>query len=123
MNPAIPPWVQYVWAAAGITVALGGVVWILFIFWPYLRWSKAVMRESLEIGKRTAAHLDQLQNELTPVIEDLRTAVADAKDMLHELRGEHFDRMVKAVESIPQKIDELAKKAEAKAISKMVDSL
>ena len=133
VQSAIPVWLQWAWALAGLIIAAGGFVWILGIFWPYLRWSKKMMVMSYELGDKTANHLDKLQGELTPVIDDLKVAVKDVRQIVSDLREKELEKIVtiidkisknggiedtfEAIRSIPKKLDE-AIKSEKKNIMK-----
>lgn len=98
----IPVWLQWAWALAGLIIAAGGFIWILGIFWPYLRWSKRMMIRSYELGEKTAAHLDQLQKDLEPVIRDLKDAVADAKGIASDLKTNELDKISKVLDKISE---------------------
>jgi hypothetical protein len=124
----IPTWLQWAWALAGLVIAAGGFVWILGIFWPYLRWSKRVMRQSLELGQQTAGILQQVQRELDPVIKDVKAVAADVRAMVAEFRKANdlekiskaldklatngaLDATLKAIQSLPAKLDALTKRS------------
>ena len=125
VQSAVPAWLQIVWALAGIGVAVGGFLWIVFVFYPYLKWTKRMMQASFDLGVKTTGHLDKLQADLAPVIGDLRAAVSDAREIVKELREKELEKIVKAldklssngsldetlkaIQSLPGKLDELLK--------------
>lgn len=40
----LPVWCSWVWfIIAAVLFPIGGLCWILFIFWPYIKWSKRFM--------------------------------------------------------------------------------
>lgn len=92
-------------------------------------------RKGLELGKKTAEHLDRLQADLSPVLGDLKAAVKDAHAIMKELRGNElekiskvfgdgsFERALKAIEAIPEKIDSLVTKMEKKGVDSMIDKI
>lgn len=94
VHSKIPDWLQISWALAGIGVALGGLVWIVFIFWPYLRWSKKVMQKSLEIGEKTSEILRDVQEELSGVLSDVSEVTKSIREIIEDDRIEQaLDRL------------------------------
>jgi hypothetical protein len=59
-------------------------------------------RRALEIGDRTAQHIDRLQSELTPVLTDLKSAVANAKVMLEEVRSKDLDKIQRVLSDLTE---------------------
>lgn len=59
-------------------------------------------RRALEIGDQTANHIDRLQNELTPVLTDLKSAVANAKVMLEEVRSKDLDKIQRVLSDLTE---------------------
>lgn len=102
MNTAqvLPGWVQWAWALAGLGVALGGLCWILFIFWPYLKWSRGMMQQSFNLGAESAAHLKQLQTELSPVIAALQKTVADVRTAAADFQEKELKGIAANLEKI-----------------------
>jgi len=121
MNNAIPAWLQIAWAIGGVTVAVGGILWIGLIFYPYLKLTRSVMLESLELGKKTADVLGELQKELAPMVTDAKELVREAKELWKE-RG-RAERAIDAIASIPGKIDELVVKLEKKKVDDIISGL
>ena len=104
---AIPAWLQIAWAVAGLCVAVGGAVWILFIFLPYLTWTRRIMRESLELGRSTAKTLETLKQGIAPVVEDLKGLVADARRATGKLGDHDIEHTLRSIQALPRKLDEV----------------
>jgi hypothetical protein len=110
-----------VWAIASVGAFTGGVVWILVIFWPYLRWSRRMMLTSLSLAEDTARILKDVQARIEPLIEDGKVILKESRQVLETLRArdlgkvekilaqlaEHdrLDRFVEAVEKIGDKLE------------------
>lgn len=121
MNYSLPPWAQIMWLCCAVTAVLGGAVWIIAVFFPYLIWTKKIMSRSLELGEKTASMIGKIQDELAPILDDLRETVHSARQIIPDKA--RADRVLAALESVPVKIDELAKKAENRGISEMIDKI
>lgn len=123
----IPAWLQWAWALAGLLIAAGGVFWILGIFWPYLRWSRKVMQQSLELGSQTAETIQKVHKELDPVIANIKAVAVDVQAMVAEFRQSNdlekiskaldkiatnggLEETLKAIQAIPAKLDALTKR-------------
>lgn len=102
LQTALPPWLQIAWACAGVATLLGGFIWIMFIFWPYLRWSKKMMLDSFTLGQETAKEIHRLQEETKPLIEDARRLLES-------------DKLDKATAAITRLADALSAPVEAAA--------
>jgi len=117
----LPLWFQCIWALASVGAFTLGIVWILVIFWPYLRWSRRMMITSLDLAKDTAKILKDVQARIEPLIEDGRAILKESRQVLETLRArdlgkvekilaqlsEHgrLDRFVAAVEKIGDKLE------------------
>lgn len=97
VQSAVPSWLQIAWACAGIGTLFGGFAWIVFIFWPYLRWSKRMMVDSYLLGQKTAERLAELQVQTKPLIDDARKLVDDARKYME---GGDLARVTKALERL-----------------------
>lgn len=73
---------------------------MLFIMWPYLRWTRRMMQQSFDLGAATAGHLKKLQEELTPVITDLKKAVADVRGAAEDFQKGTLKRIEDSLEKI-----------------------
>jgi hypothetical protein len=123
MNPtqSLPTWLQYAWAFGGVTVAVGGVFWVACIFYPYLKLTRRVMLESLELGKKTATLLDQIQTDLSPIITKMWALVRDAGELMQH--RDRVEKIIAAIEELPKKLDELVHRAEKKGIDDIIDRI
>jgi hypothetical protein len=54
-------------------------------------------RRALEIGEKTASNLDMFKRDLTPVLDDLKSAVGNAKAVLEEFRTKDLDKIQKVL--------------------------
>lgn len=94
----IPSWLQWAWAIAGLGVAAGGLVWILFIFWPYLRWSRRMMIRSFELASDTSKVLERIKLEVSPLIEDAASAIYEVRRMVHDVNeNRKLDRAIEGI--------------------------
>jgi len=85
---AVPAWLQILWACCGIFTLIGGFIWILVIFYPYIRWSRRFMiearTESVELMEMLVRRIERLQAEILPLVADARHVVDRVKEMLEE---------------------------------------
>lgn len=101
VQSAIPAWLQWAWALAGLGIAGGGLVWILGIFWPYLRWSKRMMLQSYELGHRTAEAIGRIQDRIEPIIEKADKVLVDLRALVGDVRTRREpERAVAALERL-----------------------
>lgn len=101
VQSAVPAWLQICWAIAGLAVAVGGALWIAFIFYPYIKWTKRIMLESLVLGQETAKILETLKREIDPMILDLRGVVKDVREMVHGFKDRHdLEKVAAALDQI-----------------------
>ena len=84
VQPVLPTWLQWGWALAGLGVAVGGLCWILLIFWPYLRWSKVMTMRLYDLSKDTAKTLQQFREQIEPVIRTADKVVGDVERIIRE---------------------------------------
>lgn len=96
-------------------------------------------REGLEVGKRTAKHIDHLQKELRGILTDVREIVGPVRSLIEDLKRQKVGKVVEfierlsndgsiekiagAVESIGDRIHKAIEKVEKGAVDKMVDKL
>lgn len=94
----LPRWFQFAWGGCSIAMMIAAYVWAIFVLWPYIRLTRRLMLQSLEIGKETVGLMKELRkqiedgwkNEAKPVWEDTKTLVKDARA--------HLDRVSKKPE-------------------------
>lgn len=68
---ALPLWMQYMWAVAGLLMLMLAVCWTLFIFWPYLRRSEKKHNYSIKLAEEAKKDLAEAQTKLTDAITKL----------------------------------------------------
>ena len=67
----LPVWLNLIWMSLSALTLIGALIWTLFIFWPYLKVTKAMQIESLKLGKESNDALQKMQGEFIPVLKDL----------------------------------------------------
>lgn len=107
---ALPMWLQWAWGLAGCLAFVGALVWVFAIFWPYIKWTRKVMKKSLDLGNETATLLRDFQHEAAPVLKDGREVVQEVKRLI-EKHG--LEKTLEAIREIPEKLDRLARKPDA----------
>lgn len=96
-------------------------------------------REGLNVGKKTANHIDLLQKELRGILTDVRDIVGPVKELVGDLKGQKTDKVVQfidklskdgsvekiagALESIGDRIHRALEKVEKGAVERMVDKI
>ena len=81
-------WLQWAWGLAGVFAFFGAIAYVLCIFWPYLRWTRAMMVRSFELALRTANLLATIQERIGPLIDAIETLVNRIKRILDEIEPE-----------------------------------
>jgi hypothetical protein len=85
MNPSF-------WLAASFYAIAG--VWTLFVAWPFMRDTRHAAVTGLRLSIHTSEALDAIVSEVRALASELRACTADVD-------RERFNKLLKAVESIP----------------------
>jgi uncharacterized protein YoxC len=96
-------------------------------------------REGLNVGKKTAEHIDHLQKELRGILTDVRDVVGPVKALVDDLKRQKTGKVIEfieklstdgsvekiagALESIGDRIHKAFEKVEKGAVDKMVDKI
>jgi len=120
MTTALPAWLQFAWAFAGIISVVGGVCWLLLVAWPYLRWTRRTMEETLGIGRSSAQILETIKADVVPLIADAKSVVGSIRTLVDDVKNQNpgkilefldklskdgtVERMTTAVEIIGKKV-------------------
>ena len=81
-------WLQWAWGLAGVLAFGGAIIYILGIFWPYLRWTRAMMQRSFELGLETAEILEKIEQRVGPLVRELESLVKRGKRIMDEIEPE-----------------------------------
>ena len=84
----LPMWLQWAWGLAGVFAFFGAIGYVLLIFWPYLRWTRAMMLRSFELGKETAEILEKIEQRVGPLVGELESLAKRGKRIMDELESE-----------------------------------
>ncbi len=96
----LPVWLNLIWMSLSAITLIGALIWTLLIFWPYLKVTKAMQIESLNLGKESNDALQKMQEEFVPVLRDLEDSIVNIKDVIHDVKageGKVGDALKKAV--------------------------
>lgn len=96
-------------------------------------------REGLEVGKKTASHIDRLQKELETILKDAREIVGPIRELVEDLKraktgkvvefmeelskSGSVERIAKSVEEIAKKAHDVLEKVKKDAASDMIDKI
>jgi uncharacterized protein YoxC len=96
-------------------------------------------REGLNVGKKTAEHIDHLQKELKGILTDVRDVVGPVKALVDDLKKQKTGKVLEfieklstdgsvekiagALESIGERIHKAFEKVEKGAVDRMVDKI
>lgn len=104
----LPVWVNLVWMSiSGITL-FGGVIWIVFIFWPYLRETKKMQIEGLDLGRQSNNTLADLVRKVDPVIEKIERTAERVEDTIKKFEKHDLNKFEKAIQEAPSRLKEMA---------------
>jgi len=88
-----------------ILFQLGIIGWGLGVVWNFMMKSTLMMNQSLRLGSKANESLATLQDELKPVITDLRDAVKDARTILHDVREEDLGKLHEVADRLTVELD------------------
>lgn len=96
-------------------------------------------REGLNVGKKTAQHIDHLQKELRGILTDVKDIVGPVRELVDDLKKQKTGKVIAfieklstdgsvekiagALESIGERIHKALEKVEKGAVDKMVDKI
>jgi uncharacterized protein YoxC len=96
-------------------------------------------REGLNVGKKTADHIDHLQKELRGILTDVKDVIGPVRELVDDLKKQKAGKVVDfieklssdgsitkiaaALESIGERVHKAFEKVEKGAVDKMVDKL
>jgi hypothetical protein len=87
----LPVWCHWAWfLIAAVGFPIGALCWILFVFWPYIRWSKQYMidaraeseRQMIELRRELSVRMGDVRDELNHSghrLEHALVSLADAQ--------------------------------------------
>jgi uncharacterized protein YoxC len=115
VTTALPAWLQIVWAITAILISFGAIAWALFVLWPYIHETRAVMRESLKLGRATANTLTTLESDIRPVVKDLKEIVSDIRTLIGDVKEQKPGRIIEFLEKLQKdgSIEKIATAVEA----------
>ena len=136
---AVPAWLQITWAIAGIGVAVGGFLWVVIVFYPYILFTKRMMVKSIELGEKTANHLVELQRDVGPLIVDAKAVIASVRTLVDDIQRQDprrlvefvdklardgtLDRITGSLEKIADRVHGAIDKVEQRRVGEMVDRI
>lgn len=57
---SLPWWVNAIWMSISALTLIGGIIWIVIIFWPYLRETKQMQIEGLKLTRDSVDNLERM---------------------------------------------------------------
>lgn len=84
----LPMWLQWAWGLAGVLAFFGAIGYVLFIFWPYLRWTRMMMLRSFELALQTAKLLSAIEEKSGPIVDALEVLINRIKGILDKIEPE-----------------------------------
>lgn len=108
----MPLWLHVTWAICGIVAVAGGIVWTLAVAWPFMRDTRHAAVRGLQLSIHTSEALDSIVGEVRALAGELRACTADVD-------RERVDKLLKAVENIPAKLDSLGSAGVKDALRKL----
>jgi hypothetical protein len=103
MNPSF-------WLAASFYLVAG--LWTVFVAWPFMRDTRRAAVEGLRLSIHTADALDS-------IVSEVRSLAAEGRACTADVDRERVDKLLKAVESLPAKIDGLGSAAVKESLRKL----
>jgi len=116
-------------ATGTIIFQFGVVGWGLGFIGAYFVRMEKKTDLSLKLGNKTVDTLDEVQQEMKPLIADVKSAMGDVKDIVRQFKKRNFEgvqrsleeltkdgtlkRAAESVEHFPAKIDELIREVRA----------
>lgn len=101
---ALPVWVNLIWMSISAITLIGAIIWTIFIFWPYLRETKKMQLEGLNLAKKSSDDIGELIRKLDPMVEKAKETadrigeIADRFDQ--KLSDDFLGRVEDAMDSI-----------------------
>jgi len=91
MNHAssIPLALQWTWAAVGILAFVGGVLFTILVTWPFIRESRAAIKESRDLNRKLVSIAVAVEKELENKggARDLAAALRSIPGHLQDLKS------------------------------------
>lgn len=103
MNPSF-------WLA--LSFYLVAAVWTVAVAWPFMRDTRRAAVQGLRLSIHTSEALDAIVSEVRALSAELRACTSDVD-------RERVDKLLKAVESLPGKIDGLGSAAVKESLRKL----
>lgn len=100
MNPSF-------WLAASFYAVAG--LWTVFVAWPFMRDTRRAAVEGLRLSIHTAEALDA-------IVAEVRALAAEGRALTTDVDRERVDKLLKAVESLPAKLDAVTAKSALRSI-------
>ena len=95
---SLPMELELIWMSISAVTLMLAIIWTLVIFWPYLKKTKAIAIESLQLGKQSADHLATLQEKINPLVADTRETIDRINELVSEAREVGLSDLAKKLE-------------------------
>ena len=103
VNPAF-------WLALGFYIVAG--LWTVLVAWPFMRDTRQAAVKGLSLSIHTSASLDAIVTEVRALAAELRACTSDVD-------RERVNKLLKAIEEIPAKLDRLGSSAAKEVLRKL----
>jgi ribosomal protein L30/L7E len=110
----LPDWLRFMWALmGGVILPIGALAWALVFTFLFLIPMKRMQVEALRLGRQTTTVLEELEKEIKPIINDVKTTAEKVGRMVDKFEKHDLEKVQGAINKVAAALDDgILEKAE-----------